>query len=301
MQATIFAGTDDGLHLLGARTGHELGGHALGGVVAGGTSLWALVEGAWVFTSADGTGWRQVTEMPEGRATCLLPTPDGLLAGSPGAHLFRYVDGNWERVEAFEGVEGRDTWHTPWGGPPDTRSLSVDEVGTVYANVHVGGIPTSHDGGRTWRPTIEVDADVHQVLAPVSRPGWVLAATARGLAVSEDGGTTWRFERDGLAAPYSRSVAVSESMILVGASDGPSGRRAAVYRRPIAGDGGFERCGGGLPEWFTGNIDTYCLDAAKGTVAFGTDGGSVFVSADEGETWEEAARGLAPVRCMLVR
>ena len=41
------------------------------------------------------------------------------------------------RVEPFERMEGREAWHTPWGGPPDVRSITED-FDAVYANVHVG-------------------------------------------------------------------------------------------------------------------------------------------------------------------
>jgi RND family efflux transporter MFP subunit len=34
---------------------------------------------------------------------------------------------------------------------------------TKLVNVHVGGIPRSVDSGATWAPTIDVDADVHEV------------------------------------------------------------------------------------------------------------------------------------------
>ena len=68
-----------------------------------------------------------------------------------------------------------------------------------------------------------------------------------------------------------------------------------------AGTLNFERCRIGLPEWFSSNIDTYCLSASGQAVAFGTDTGSMFASWDEGESWQEVTTGLAPVRCVLVR
>ncbi|HEX2031316.1 MAG TPA: hypothetical protein VHL78_07960, partial [Actinomycetota bacterium] len=189
-------------------------------------------------------------------------------------------------------------WHTPWRGPPDTRSLSAGPDGTLYANVHVGGILRSQDG-ESWTPTIDIDADVHQVLAHPDRPDTVLAACAWGLAVSRDRGATWSIEYDGLHGRYCRAVAVAGDAVLVSASTGPFTDRAAVYRRALDADRPFERCSDGLPEWFPANIDSHCLAASGDTVAFGTGDGRVFRSDDRGRIWEEAASGLPPVRAVV--
>jgi len=58
--------------------------------------------------------------------------------------------------------------------------------------VHVGGILRTEDRGETWTPTIDIDADVHQVRAHPDRPELVLASAAIGLCRSDDAGLTWR-------------------------------------------------------------------------------------------------------------
>jgi hypothetical protein len=134
------------------------------------------------------------------------------------------------------------------------------------------------------------------VLAPDARPGLVLVAAYDGFGVSEDCGDTWRWENDGLHAHYCRAVAVAGDVVLLSASAGHHGRRAALYRRPLVGGAGFERCRGGLPEWFPDNVDTGCLAARGRTVALGSADGAVFLSRDAGLRWETVAKGLAPVR-----
>ena len=155
------------------------------------------------------------------------------------------------------------------------------------------------DGGATWRPTIDVDADVHQV---TTAEGLVIAACAGGVALSSDRGATWTYRTDGLDNRYSRGVAVCGDVLLASASRGPRGGDAAVYRGAVAADGQFERCRGGLPDAFEGNIDTYRLDALRlGPVAaFGTEDGRVFVSHDAGSTWELLAERLGDIRRVLV-
>jgi hypothetical protein len=297
----LLAGTDDGL--LEVREGAPrplLEGPVLA-LAPEDDALWAIMGGSRIMRSPDGESWEPAAELEQYEATCLLPTEEGVLVGSKEAHLFRLRDGALEPVDSFERVAGREGWYTPWGGPPATRSLSRDESGAIYANVHVGGIPKSEDGGESWHPTLEVRADAHEVRAVPRRPGLVLAAAAIGLGESRDGGASWRFQTDGLAGHYSRAVAVLGEALFLTASDGPRGGRAAIYRRGLDSEDPFERCGEGLPEWFDANIDTGCLGAAAGTVAFGTAEGEIYASTDAGASWGAVATGLAPVRCLLLR
>lgn len=310
MASAIQVGTDEGLHIIGDEVRVELRGHKVGALVSDGESVWALVGGFTIYRMGSSKIWRMMGRLAGRRSrlprqvtppmgTCLYVDKEGLLVGTTGAHLLRVTDEDVERVESFDKVSGRSTWHTPWGAPPDVRSISGDGRGTTYVNVHVGGIPKSSDGGTTWVPTIDVEADVHQVLA-IPDSSRALAATARGLAYTDDGGMTWTYRTEGLSGVYSRAVAVSGDTVLVTASDGPGGENAGVYMGPLSGDGPFERCKRGLPEEFEDNIDTHCLVTQDATVAFGTTSGSVYVSYDAGDSWHEEATDLPPVRSLLI-
>ena len=265
---------------------------------ARGDVRWALVGPGDVLRSDDGT-WERVASVEGYAGRSLLSTDDDVLVGTSEAHLYRLRRDVLELDEAFEGAPGRDDWYTPWGGPPDTRSMSVDVAGTVFVNVHVGGILRSRGTGG-WEPTIDIDADIHQVLAHPERERVVLAPGAGGLAITEDGGDTWDLTADGLHGPYCRAAAVAGETVLVSASTGPFTKQAAVYRRPLDGSAPFERCGGGLPEWFPSNIDSHCLVARGDLVALGTDRGEVWVSTDAGRSWDRAADGIPPVTCLLL-
>lgn len=264
------------------------------------TTWWAVLDGNRIHTSPDLVNWDERTSIRGLTANCILPGGAGALAGTSEAHLLKIEDGSSSRVRSFDRVPTRDAWYTPWGGPPDTRSLSRDAEGRVYANVHVGGILASDDGETRWEPTaMDVDADVHQVLAHPAQPGVAFAATAIGLATTRDGGASWDFTEDGLHAAYCRAVALAGDALLLSASLNHTGKRSALYRRGLDGDR-FERCTGGLPEWFAGNVDTFCLDARGDAAALGTEDGSVFHSSDAGETWQEVARGLGPITVVVL-
>lgn len=297
--AIIVVGTASGVEILGKDRGEQLRGHSCDALAAEGNHLWAVVGETSVYRGPLDGPWEAVAEIRERRARSVLPHDGRLYLGTDEAHLLRMTDGTIESVASFDEVEGREKWYTPWGGPPDARSMSVSH-GAIYVNVHVGGIVRSTNEGGSWEPTIDIDADVHQVIAHPDVPGLVLASTAWGLARSDDGGADWSFHDEGLHASYSRAVAVAGDTLLVSASTGPRGGRAALYRRPLQGQEPFERCAAGLPEWFRGNIDTHCLAASESTVAFGTED-EVFLSEDEGRTWERAASGLPGVRALVLR
>ena len=301
----LLIGTSDGVFELadgGARPAPAFGEREATALVAEPGRRWAVAERrSIVRREADGA-WTDVARSDGFELACLLPTPDGLLAGTDEAHLLRLdeADGGrvLELVGPFDAIEGRDDWYTPWGGPPAVRSLARDLAGRLHANVHVGGIPRSTNGGRTWEPTIDIDADVHQVVAHPTEPDVVLAAGAVGLCVSVDGGASWRVERTGLHATYARAVAVAGSTVLLSASNGPRGGRAAVYRTTLGTDAPFQRCTDGLPEWFDANIDSGWLVASGPVAAFGTGDGELFVSDDEGRHWRRAAEGLPSIRAL---
>jgi hypothetical protein len=286
----LLVGTDSGL------AGGGLDGHRVVDLTGDG---WAVTDARAVWQRVDGT-WHQVVDAgPTGLdVRCLAHTPSGVLLGTSEAHLLRYDGGaDVERVTAFDEADDRAAWYTPWGGPADVRSIAVAPDLSVFVNVHVGGVVRSTDGGGTWRQTLDIDVDVHQIV--VHGSGTVLAACGDGgLAVSRDGGESWRFDTAGLdGGTYCRAVAVAGETVLLSASTGPFTHEGAVYRRPLAGDGPFERC----TDVFPFNIDTFQLAGSPvgdGRAAFGTDAGEVWESADEGRSWERTSTGLAPVRAV---
>jgi hypothetical protein len=292
----ILVATSEGLYEVGRdRTTVDLEGHAVGALFADGLEVWAVVDRGQIWATS-GEGWSPFVAVEQLHISCLSLT-DRLLFGTSSARLFSVVDGQATPLDGFDRAEGRGDWYTPWGGPPDTRSITEWDR-DVYVNVHVGGILRTDDGGASWTPTIDIDADVHRV---ATAEGLVLAACAGGLATSTDRGSTWSMRDDGLAAPYMRGVTVCGDAVLVSTSSGPRGGRSGVYRGALRGGGAFERCTAGLPEWFDDNIDSLCLDGPPdgSFAAFAADG-RVFGSDDGGATWGELASGLPAVHAVLV-
>jgi hypothetical protein len=302
MAERILVGTAGGLWTLQGDSvvaDETLAGRPVTALARDGTTLWALVDGTALWERRD-HGWRQRARIMGQPATCLATTASGLLVGTEQAHLLRLVGDALVAIDTFDNADGRASWYTPWGDPADVRSLAIAADGTIHVNVHVGGVVRSRDGGATWAPTMDIDNDVHQVLAHPRRAEIVLVAAAEGFGISRDGGDTWQLATTGLHAHYLRAVAVAGDRVLISASTGPGGRRSALYRRLLDGGTRFERCEAGLPKWFDDNIDTACLAARDALAIFGTSDGHVFKSSDAGATWDLATKGLPSVSCVLI-
>jgi hypothetical protein len=268
---------------------------------------WVVVDGG--VASVDGGA--SVSDFDGLDPWCVVKAPDGgAIVGTSKARLFRVSpDGASTPVGSFDRIPTRDQWYTPWGGPPDTRSLAVTVTGELMVNVHVGGIwagPASDDGAGAgaearaeWEPVVEVDADVHQVAAAPDAP-IVVAAAAIGCGVSTDGGHSWRWSDDGLHAPYARAAAIAGDVVLVSASTGPGTRSGALYRRGLSSSGAFERCDRGLPASFPFNLDTFTVAATDDIAVLGTSDGRLFRSGDQGASWELVADDLPPIHAVAL-
>jgi hypothetical protein len=300
MATRMFVGTKSGLWQACGETlepVNEFTTRAVSALAQSRDGAWAIADGRIVMQWTGGR-WTDCASLGDQRATCLAPTSNGLVIGTTQAHLF-LLDDTLEPIESFETVDGRETWHTPWGDPADVRSIAVDLDGAIYVNVHVGGVVRSRDAGRSWTPTVDIAADVHQVIAHPTRAGIVLAAAAQGFGVSRDGGDSWRFITDGMDASYARAIAVAGETVLVSTSTGPGGHRAALYRKLLEGDMTFVRCNDGLP-WFEDNIDTGCLAAHGSLVVFGTHDGRLFRSLDGGARWMLLSEHLQRITAVTI-
>jgi photosystem II stability/assembly factor-like uncharacterized protein len=150
----------------------------------------------------------------------------------------------------------------------------------------------SEDGGETWsdhRPGAQLDC--HSLAWHPTAPGRVYEAAGGGAAWSADGGVTWEAADEGRDRHYTWAVAVDPvepDSWFVSASTGPfaaHGRGSAnaiVYRWRDAGP--WKPLNGGLPQ----PLDhmPYALAFAGGQLVAGLADGTVYASADGGDTWK---------------
>jgi hypothetical protein len=301
----------DGLFVGGGETpGHELGDQSVRALVPDGHGgALAIVNGRSLRRRSPSGVWSTIATT-EWDLACCVAVGDIIYVGTDDARVLRVgANGELEPLRGFDVVAGRETWYAGSAvingqrvGPPlGIRSMTASsDGGLLLANVHVGGVPRSTDGGATWQPTIDVDSDVHEVRAHPNRPGVVIAAAAIGLCTSRDGGVTWTVEREGLHAPHCSAVAFAGNDILVSASVDPFAMQGAIYRRPVDGHGPLVAIAGGLPAWMDGIVDTGCIAAHASAVAIADRKGNVYVSADTGRSWSRQVDGLPAPSSVLI-
>ncbi|MGE0791699.1 MAG: WD40/YVTN/BNR-like repeat-containing protein [Sandaracinaceae bacterium] len=295
---TAVATWADGVFLLGTDVRHELAGRSVRGLALDHEgALLAIVDGTTLRRRDPRGEWRTLATSTASLSACVA-LPDGLLVGTDDARVLRLDptrdDAALEPIRSFDEVEGRESWYAGTAivdgrvvGPPlGVRSMSATCDGAaILVNVHVGGIVRSTDGGRSWHPTIDIEADVHEVRAHPERAEIVAAAAAVGLCVSTDGGASWSTEAEGLHAAHCLAVGLTGDEVLVSAGVDPFTPEGAVYRRALSAPGPLSPVGGGLPRWLEGPPDTACIATREDRIALVDKGGHVHVSPDRGASW----------------
>jgi hypothetical protein len=243
--------------------------------------------------------------------SCCVAVGDTIYVGTDDARMLRLTHGSsvLEPLEAFDIVPGRNNWVAGSAivngqriGPPlGVRSLAVNSSGNIlFANVHIGGIPRSTDGGRSWQPTLDIKADVHEVHAHPARPEIVVAAAALGLCISRDSGSSWIVVKEGLHAPHCSAVAISGDNIFISASKDPFALQGRIYRKSLKLDGPLTPVEGGMPPWTGGIVDTGCISAIGSSIVVADRAGNLYSSEDFGQAWSCRSTGLPTPSGVLI-
>jgi hypothetical protein len=269
-------------------------------------------------TADSGESVSHVFWLAPGHAT----EPGRWYAGTSPQGLFTSDDGGatWSGVQGFNVHPDRRRWiGGPQDAPPDggtLHSINVDpfDPAHIYIGLSAGGVFETRDRGVTWTPLnrgsaadflpdpdAEFGHDPHCLrVHPLARDV-VYQQNHCGIYRLERRDNRW--DRVGLAMPrevgdigFPLALHPRDARTLwVFPMDGrtvwprvPMDGKPVVFRSRDAG-GSWERLATGLPQaqaWFTVKRQALNVDALKPVgVYFGTTGGEVWGSFDEGDNW----------------
>ena len=316
----------------GAAINHVVGDPASGMIWAAGSSWW---HGTGVWRSADGgESWTLSTSgiaPAEGQAgpdtLWSLGLHGGkLYAGAKPAALYESSDGgeNWSLVNGLSDHPSRSEWGPGAAGLVLHSIVGGDDPGKLWVGISAAGVFATEDGGASWdrRNRGGNDADevdnphalggeighcVHNIGRAAGSGDLMYQQNHHGVYRSPDGGRTWNSITAGLPSTFGFPIGMHRHdpqtlwvFPLNGDSLGrfPPDASAAVWRSRDGG-GSWQKLQQGLPVndcFFTVLRQAMAVDSGKQAgVYFGTNSGSVFASADEGDHWSEIARHLPTI------
>jgi photosystem II stability/assembly factor-like uncharacterized protein len=250
--------------------------------------------------------------------------PEVIYVGVEPAALFKSTDGG----KTFELVRGlwdhphRPTWQ-PGGGGLCLHTILLDprDAQKLLVAISTGGVYRSSDGGATWEASSkgvraqfmpedqrfpEYGQCVHKVARDAQNPDTLYLQNHFGLYCSSDAGATWNDVANGVPSDFGFPIVAhpskgSTAYVIPMKADverWPVGAQLRVYRTTNGGASWEPLCNG-LPQtdaYITVLRDAFCSDQLNPAgLYFGTRGGEVYASSDDGENWEVVAEHLPPV------
>jgi photosystem II stability/assembly factor-like uncharacterized protein len=310
---------------------HVIADPTTGTIYAGGGNEWF---GPAVWKSADlGATWTHSSNglaYDSGedaiKSVWSLAARDGrLYAGVQPAGLFSSDDGgeSWTHVAGLRAHPTRPKWQPGGAGlilhaiiphpqDPDRMWIGISAVGVFY----------TQDGGKTWEPRNtgtrcdylpegerypEFGQCVHCVVMAPNQPERLYQQNHCGMYRSDDGGKNWHSIESGLPSSFGFPAVVHprdpSTLFLLPLNGDIAGRyvpdaKAAVWRTR---DGGieWEAKRTGLPQanaFFGVLRQAMAADRLEPAGVYaGTSSGTLYASADEGETWRGIAQHLPTI------
>lgn len=310
---------------------HAIADPDSGVIYGGGGNEWF---GPAVWKSTDlGHGWSHSSEglsYPEGEAPIksvwsVMPTKGALFAGVEPAGLFRSDDGGeaWQHLGGLRDHPSRPDWQ-PGGAGLILHSLVCDpsDDRRLWVGISAAGVFHSADGGRTWEPRNrgtrcdflpedmrypEFGQCVHNLVMAPGMSSRLYQQNHCGMYRTDDSGQTWESIEAGLPSSFGFPAAVHpsdpETLFLLPLNGDIDGRyvpdaKVAVWRTRDGGQS-WQDLREGLPQEnaFIGVLrQAMATDVLEPVgVYFGTSSGTLYASADEGDSWRCIAQHLPAI------
>ena len=257
-----------------------------------------------------------------------LSDPNTVYAGVEDAALFKTVDGGktWQELPGLRSAKG-NLWQPGAGGMClHTIVLDPNRPDRIFIAISAAGAFRSDDEGETWQPAnaglkspyelpdpdAQVGHCVHRIAMHPSRSDVLFMQKHWDVMRSDNTGESWQEVSGNLPSDFGFPIQVHahepETIYVVPIkSDSehyPPDAKLRVYRSRTGGNE-WEALTQGLPQkdcYVNVLRDAMAVDSLEPCgVYFGTTGGQVYGSADNGDTWNPIVRDLPAVLSVEVQ
>ncbi|MEV8183889.1 exo-alpha-sialidase [Specibacter sp. NPDC078692] len=277
-------------------------------------------QGAITFPPDTGAALERVWQIQPDSAA----RPGVVWAGCEPISVWKSTDGG-EHFELNRGLwdhPHRTEWGAGYGGAAAHTVLpSPADSGTIHIAMSTGGVYRSTDAGASWVPrnkgigatfmpveTPEFGQCVHKIARDPNHPEVLFAQNHGGVYRSANNGDSWDYIAAGLPADFGFTILThpwrsDTAWVIPLTADHqriPPEGQIGVYRTDDAGQS-WTRLADGLaqPEYNVVLRDAAAVDTAEPVgLFFGTRGGTVYASADEGEHFIPILQQLPDVLCV---
>jgi hypothetical protein len=257
-----------------------------------------------------------------------LDDADHVYAGVEDAALFESKNGgsSWSELSGLRMHDTGPKWQ-PGAGGMCLHTILLDPTNKkrMFVAVSAAGAFRSNDAGGTWKPinrglhseyipdpNAEVGHCVHRIAMHPLRPNTLFMQKHWDVMRSDDAGDSWREVSGNLPSDFGFPIDVHahdpETIYVVPIkSDSehfPPDGKLRVYRSRTGGND-WEELTRGLPQrdcYVNVLRDAMSVDSLEPCgIYFGTTGGQVYASADNGDSWNPIVRDLPAVLSVEVQ
>ena len=293
-----------------------------------GGKTWEPVGNKFVYDGVPGTHlWYDDTPHPWEfkRVWHLEPSltdPDTVYAGVEDAALFRSTDAGqtWQELPGLRRHDSAPRWH-PGAGGMGLHTILQDPTDQerMFIAISAAGVFRTDDAGETWQPMnrglkapylpnpdAEVGFCVHHLAMHPSRPDVLYMQLHWDVMRTDNSAESWQEVSGNLPTDFGFPIEVHahqpETIYVVPIKSDrehyPPDGRLRVYRSRKGGNE-WEPLTNGLPQrdcYVNILRDAMAVDTLDPCgVYFGTTGGQVYASVDDGDSWTPIARDLPAV------
>ena len=278
------------------------------------------------FPPDSGLALQKVWNVTPGRES----EPGVVYAGVEPAALFKSSDGgdSWHFVKSLNDHPTRDRWQPGAGGLClHTIVLDPFDSNRLHVGISAAGMFSTDDGGKTWRTAndgtrvnflpdqepeyAEFGQCVHKIEIAKSTNGRMYQQNHCGVYRTDDGGANWIEITKGLPSDFGFCIGVHPTdadtawvcPVISGYKHWVPDGAMTVYRTRDAGRS-WQKLANGLPQSgaFVNILrDGMAVDSLEPAgVYIGTNTGQLYVTADEGDSWQQVPGMFPPINSVGV-